>query len=118
MIEMVATPARKVLKKETPVHKLSDLILGEAMRDRADSIRFRLDEQDTFAIDFHVDGEWKTINPPPRRLLEPLLGNLLLAHEYGPNGIPLAGRGPDAVAKLEVNDITLTIALPTDTENG
>lgn len=117
-VSRVGKPANKVVGKGSPIQKLADLILGEAVKNGADSIRIGASAEDTVTIECRVEGEWRAVDSPPRRLLEALLAHLLLAQEYGPNGLPVLSRGSASVAKLTVNDMSLTITLPTDAAEG
>lgn len=108
----VAAPANGVVGMTSAIRKLSDRILDEAVKSGADSIRMSVSSGDSIAVEFHVGEEWRSVDSPPRRLIDSLLTRLLLAQEYGQGGIPLVLERTARVASLTINDITLTISLP------
>jgi hypothetical protein len=108
----VAAPGNHVVGTPSLIQRFSDLLLSEAVRHGADSIRIFLSPEDRIVIEYHVDGQWRAVDSPPRHVLEPLLAHLLIAQEYGQNGIPLVTDKATAAARLEIKSAALTISVP------
>jgi len=66
---------REAAAKSTPIVKLLNFILYQAIRDRASDIHFEPFEDD-FKIRYRVDGLLFELEPPPKHLAEPLISRV------------------------------------------
>ncbi len=92
------------ISDDSPVIRFVDLVLTQAVKERASDIHFELFE-DRFRIRCRVDGALREMPPPPRHLVQPVtarlkvMANLNLAEKRVPQDgrirITLAGRPVD-----------------------
>ncbi len=89
---------------ETPIIRFVNLVLSQAIRDKASDVHFEPFENE-FKIRYRIDGALYEMSPPPRELAIPILsrikviGNLNIAERRVPQDgkvrLTIAGRGVD-----------------------
>ena len=94
----------ETLARQTPVIRLVNLILGQAIRDHASDIHFEPFEQE-FKVRYRIDGALYETTPPPKRLALPItsrlkvLANLNIAERRIPQDgrmrLTISGRAVD-----------------------
>jgi len=101
----------KAASLEYPIGKLALLILSEAVHQGAESIRISGSGHEKVGVEFLIDGEWRVVESPPRRLLAALVCELLMLSNGG-HGIPLVKDKRKEMAWIEVESAELSISMP------
>jgi hypothetical protein len=70
-----ATPTWPTLANETPIIRFVNLVLFQAVQDRASDIHFEPFE-DEFKIRYRVDGALYEMSPPPKHLALPVISRI------------------------------------------
>ncbi len=83
----------RVLANDAPVVKFVNLILMEAVRDRASDIHFEPSET-TVSVRFRIDGVLSDVTPPPRHLYQAIVTRIKILSnmDIAERRLPLDGR--------------------------
>jgi len=101
----------KAASLKEPIGKLALLILNEAVHQGAESIRISGPAGEEVQVEYLIDGEWRTVESPSRRLLAPLVCELLVLSRGG-HGIPLVKDKKREMAWFELESAELSISVP------